>query len=92
LPIRGFQEGTNDGVVADHGSNGVPIDRSGTIYIVAAGAGAPLYGVDPSCFHTHATESVRNYVIVDIDGLTLTYTAYRLDGSVLDEFTYTKSE
>lgn len=89
-PIRGFQTGSVDGNLAETAGNGVPVKGSGTIYVVAAGAGAPLYGVDPSCFHTLKTESTRNYVIVEIEDTTMRYTAYRLDGSVLDEFSYTK--
>jgi len=82
-PIRGFQAGSNDGELVAPGEDG-------TVYVVAAGAGAPLYGVDPSCYHTETTESVRNYVIVDVEGNTLDFTAYRIDGTVLDEFTLTK--
>jgi hypothetical protein len=88
-PIRGIRDGSTDGIVAESGTNGIPVDQSGTVYIVAAGAGAPLYGVD-TCYHTHVTESTRNYVLVDIDDKTFHYTAYRLDGTVLDEFEYTK--
>jgi hypothetical protein len=89
-PIRNFQTGSQDGALAQAGAGDIPVAESGTVYIVAAGAGAPLYGVDSSCYHTHFTESVANYVIVDVSGRTLTLTAYRLDGSVLDTFTYTK--
>ena len=64
--------------------------ESGTVYIVAAGAGAPLYGVDTSCEHTHVIESTRNYVIVDVEGRSLKVRAYRLDGSELDAFDYSK--
>jgi hypothetical protein len=89
-PIRGFDTGSTNGTVAASGPGGIPVAGSGTVYVVAAGAGAPLYGVDPSCYHTQLTESVRNYVVVEIDGTTMHYTAYRLDGSVLDAFDYTK--
>jgi hypothetical protein len=90
LPIRGIREGTSDGVIAESGTQGQPVDGSGTVYVVAAGAGAPLYGVSDTCYHTHFTESTRNYLILEVEGTTLRYTAYRLDGTVLDEFTYTK--
>jgi hypothetical protein len=91
LPIRGFQEGTTNGVVAEAGENGIPVDGSGTVYVVAAGAGAPLYGVDPdSCNHTHFTESVVNFLVLEVEGRTLRYQAFRGDGSMLDEFEYTK--
>jgi len=87
-PIRGFEEG--EGIVAASGPRGVPIDGSGTIYVVTAGSGAPLYGSDTSCYHTLVAESVNNYVIVDIEDRTLHLTAYRLDGTVIDEFEYSK--
>lgn len=93
-PIRGFQEGSTAGTVAASGERGVPVIQngrpSGTIYVVAAGAGAPLYGSGTDCYHTYTGESIENYVVVDIEGRTMNYRAYRLDGSVLDEFTYTK--
>lgn len=88
-PIRGFQAGSEDGALAAEGPNGEPVAGSGTVYVVAAGVGAPLYGVD-TCFHTQISEKVRNYVIAEIEGNTLRFTAYRLDGSVLDSFEYTK--
>lgn len=89
-PIRGFKPGTTDAALAEAGPNGAPVAESGTVYIVAAGAGAPLYGVDTSCEHTHVIESTRNYVIVDIVGRSLKVRAYRLDGTELDAFDYAK--
>ena len=61
----------------------------GTIYVVAAGVGAPLYGNGMEWW-TEYSESVPNYAIVNVDGNTLDFTAYRLDGTVIDEFTLTK--
>jgi len=87
-PIRGLQG--VEGQLAEAGVNGTPVDQSGTLYVVAAGAGAPLYGADDQCFHTEVAESTRNYVIVDIQDRTLEYTAYRLNGTVLDSFSYSK--
>jgi hypothetical protein len=89
-PIRGFDADGMTGTIAEQGAMGIPVAASGTVYVVAAGSGAPLYGVDPTCYHTQITESVINYVIVQVDGLTMTYTAYRMDGSVIDQFEYTK--
>ena len=88
-PIRGFQPGSDDGALAEAGANDIPVNESGTVYIVAAGVGAPLYGVD-TCYHTHVIESVRNYALVEIEDRTLRYTAYRLDGTTPDEFEYSK--
>ena len=88
VPIRGLDG--NEGVLADSGVNGVPVSESGTVYVVAAGAGAPLYGEDDSCAHTYTTKSVRNYVIVEIEDRSLRYRAYELGGTLLDEFDYDK--
>jgi acid phosphatase type 7 len=89
VPIRGFQADGVEGQKAASGPNEVPISESGTLYVVSGGAGAPLYSAN-TCYHTYRSEKTRNYVVFDIDGRTLKYRALRLDGSVLDEFTYTK--
>ena len=57
----------------------------GTVFIVAAGLGAPLYDIG-SNWWTITSESVENYMIVNVSGTTMSATAYRLDGTVLDEF------
>jgi 3',5'-cyclic AMP phosphodiesterase CpdA len=87
-PVRGLMG--IDGQLAQEGPNGAPVNQSGTVYVVSAGAGAPLYGADPSCNHTYVTESVRNYTIVEIEGRTLRFKAFRLEGSELDSFEITK--
>ncbi len=89
LPIRGFQPGTQNGALAKADENGAPVDGSGTIYVVAGGAGAPLYNAGRAYFTAHA-EKTRNYVIFDIDGRTLNYRAMRPDGSRIESFSYTK--
>jgi 3',5'-cyclic AMP phosphodiesterase CpdA len=90
FPMRGL-DGTN-GVVAESGTDGVPVNQSGTVYVVTAGAGAELYTADDSCYHVvpGKSESVNNYVIVELEDRTLRLTTYRLNGSVLDQFEYTK--
>ena len=82
-PMRGGQ------VASGSGANGAPVQQNGTVYVVAAGAGAPLYASGTNSF-TQISESTRNYVVVDINGKKLTYTAKRLDGSTLDTFTIQK--
>lgn len=93
-PINGFEGG--DGRVAsqDPGtgapviSDGVP---SGTIYMVAAGVGAPLYPVNTTCPTSREGESVRNFVVFEVQGRSLHFTAYdALTGAVIDELEYTK--
>jgi 3',5'-cyclic AMP phosphodiesterase CpdA len=87
-PIRGLAG--DDGKLAQAGANDTPVNGSGTLYLVSGGAGAPLYNADSSCDHTHITEKTRNYVIVDLDDKKLSAKAYRLDGSLLEEFSFTK--
>ncbi|MDP2317060.1 MAG: fibronectin type III domain-containing protein [Pseudomonadota bacterium] len=62
----------------------------GTTYVVAAGAGANLYGNDLSNPFTEVAEISHHYVIVDVADGTLTLTAYDLAGNVLDTFTTTR--
>lgn len=87
-PIRGLSGST--GILAMAGPKGTPVKGSGTLYVVTGGAGAPLYDVGTDCDHTFVTEKTRNYVVVDLNGTTLSLKAYRLDGSVLDELEFTK--
>jgi 3',5'-cyclic AMP phosphodiesterase CpdA len=82
-PIRGLM-GT-EGQLAQSATNATPVNESGTLYVITAGAGADLYGTG-MCYHTYATEKVHNYVIVELEGRTMRYAAYRLAGSVLDQF------
>ncbi len=89
-PIRGFQgDGTSGQVASGSGTNGAPVGENGTVYVVAAGAGAPLYSVDGDYF-TQVSEKVRNYVVVQIDDKKLSFTAKRDDGSTLDNFSVQK--
>ena len=97
-PIRGLESG--QGVVSAAGANGVPLIQregsgsgrpSGTLYIVAAGVGAPLYGVADTCPETHIARSIQNYAIVDINDRTLTFTVRNpMNDQIIDEFSYTK--
>jgi hypothetical protein len=92
VPIRGFQTGTTQGLEAPSGPNKSPVDESGTVYVISAGAGGDLYNADPasSCSFSYITEKVNNYVIVEIDDRTLHFKALRLDGTQIDAFDYTK--
>ncbi|HJL06197.1 MAG TPA: fibronectin type III domain-containing protein [Polyangiaceae bacterium LLY-WYZ-15_(1-7)] len=97
-PIRGL-EGV-EGVLASAGPNGVPAigsegsgsgRPSGTLYVVAAGVGAPLYAVSDECPTTNIAESVQNYVTVEIEDRSLTFTARNaMTDAVIDEFSYSK--
>jgi hypothetical protein len=80
-----------DGIVAQAGPEAQPVNESGTVYALTGGAGAPLYSAKGNCpAHTHLIESTRNYVVVEITDRTLKYQAFRLDGTTLDKFDYTK--
>jgi hypothetical protein len=61
----------------------------GAIYVVAAGVGAPLYD-NGSQWWTQLSERVPSYCIVEVEGGRLEFTAYRLDGTVIDTFTWEK--
>lgn len=64
----------------------------GTVYVVAAGIGAPLYDNGRNYF-TAYSEKTENYVVVEIDGRKLSYTAKRAStGTVIDQFEYVKAE
>lgn len=61
----------------------------GTIFIVAAGVGAPLYDAGVG-FWTEISEKTENYLMVDVNDRTMNINAYRLDGTQLDSLTLTK--
>ncbi len=63
---------------------------SGSIYVTAGGAGAPLYSTGSDCPLEHVTESTRGYVVIDIDGTKLDYRAVRLDGTEIEKLSLTK--
>lgn len=65
-------------------------DTAGTTYVVAAGAGADLYGNDLSNAFTAVANVTHHFVVVSIDGGTLDLTAYDLAGNVIDTFTTTR--
>lgn len=94
-PIRGLT-GVEGNVAATEGSNYEPRIvggvASGTVYVVAAGVGAPLYRVGTDCATaTPVGQPVRNYMTVDIADRTLRARVFRaLDDMQIDEFGWTK--
>lgn len=64
-------------------------DGQGTVYLIAAGIGAPLYD-NGDDWWTEESASLPTYAVIDIDGNTLSGTAYDLDGNVVDTWTITK--
>jgi hypothetical protein len=94
VPIRGLQDG--QGVTASAARNAVPVidadgRPSGTVYVIAAAAGAPLYDVSDQCEFSHVAHSIQNYVVVEIENRELRYTAYNaMTDTELDSFSYRK--
>jgi 3',5'-cyclic AMP phosphodiesterase CpdA len=88
LPLRGL-DAANQGIPAQATGAALPVAESGTLYVVTGGSGAPLYD-NGTCPHTHLSEKIENYVVIDIDGRTLRYQAKRLDGSQIESFEYSK--
>lgn len=75
VPLRGGQETTAD---------------LGTTYVVSAGAGADLYDNDLAEPYTLVAQVAWHYLIVEVEGRTLTTTAYDLAGNVLDRFSVSR--
>jgi len=69
----------------------VASQAAGTTYIVAAGVGAPLYSVGLASGQFQVCQEVENYLIVNINGMSLDIKAYQLDtGAQIDELTINK--
>ncbi|MBW2262374.1 MAG: metallophosphoesterase [Deltaproteobacteria bacterium] len=67
-----------------YSGNGIP-------YIITAGGGAPLYDIGAPSAAPHTVvhnESTLHYTLFDIDHLIVTLVAYRIDGTVLDTYTF----
>jgi len=62
---------------------------NGTVYVVAAGIGAPLYG-NGSDWWTVTSRREPSYVIVDVSPTTMSVVAYNLTGDEIDRFQITK--
>jgi hypothetical protein len=93
-PIYGL-EGGQGMVASEDPTTGGPriVDGtpSGTVYMVAAGVGAPLYPVETSCPTSREGTSTRNYVVFEIAGRSLRMTARdALTDAVIDELEYVK--
>ena len=54
-------------------------------YLVAGGGGAPLYGVSAESW-TILAEKTLNYVVVEVAGTVVTFTARRPDASLIETF------
>jgi len=64
-------------------------DVNGVTYIVAAGGGAALYGVDPKWWSAYA-ESRHNFCVITLQGKELSLEARDMEGDVFDELCISK--
>lgn len=65
---------------------------NGTVYVVAAGIGAPLYDIESDCFWTEKALKTPTYVILDITADSISATTYDLQGGVVDTFSRQASD
>ncbi|MGB9601015.1 MAG: metallophosphoesterase family protein, partial [Myxococcota bacterium] len=80
-----------DMTLAGHDHNYERGEADGLRYIVAGGGGAPLYSAGQSQY-TIYSESVLHYVVFNVYGPDVSGCAYRVDGSVMDCFNWTKGK
>jgi 3',5'-cyclic AMP phosphodiesterase CpdA len=78
-----------DMTIAGHDHNYERGEADGLRYMVAGGGGAPLYSSGQSQY-TIYSESVLHYVVFNVYGPDVSGCAYRVDGSVMDCFNWSK--
>lgn len=67
------------------------ISGNGVPYVVTAGGGAPLYDIGAPSVAPHTVvhnESCLHYTLFDFDYPTVTMTVYRIDGTILDTYSF----
>ncbi len=62
----------------------VPYNQ-GTVHVIAAGGGAPLYSADPAWWHAAGPISEYSYSIFEMTKSSLNMKAYTTDGEVIDK-------
>ncbi len=62
----------------------------GVTHLTTGGGGAPLYAPNPIALHVVTASRVNSFVEIEIQGNTLTGTAYDLDGNIIDQFSINK--
>jgi len=65
--------------------------KNGVQHITTGGGGAPLYAPDPNYPNIVATSKSHHFCKVEIDGKILNFTAVKPNGTVIDQFTITKT-
>jgi hypothetical protein len=78
------------GTLVDEAQDPDYVDPGGPIYVVTGGGGKSLHPLDASWF-TAYSEAVYHHVVVEVDGASLTVTAIREDGSIIERFTVAKT-
>jgi predicted phosphodiesterase len=78
-----------DLVLTGHNHNYARAVVNGVQHVTNGGGGAPLYTVDPTMPYIVAADMSYQYSEIAINGNTLTSTARRADGSVIETFTVT---
>ena len=61
-------------------------DVDGVQHITTGGGGAPLYDPNPNMPHIVKVDKSNHFCKLDVDGDTLTFTAIRANGSVIESF------
>jgi hypothetical protein len=80
-----------DVVLAGHNHNYARCEVNGIQYVTTGGGGAPLYPVDATRPHVAAAASVNHFVRLAFEGDTMTVTAIRVDGEVIDSVDVVKA-
>jgi hypothetical protein len=61
-------------------------DAAGSVYVVSGGGGSDLYGLGAGQWYIAARASDHHYLRVEVDGATVSASAIRPDGAVIDSF------
>jgi len=80
-----FEQYHVDVVFSGHDHNYQHSEVNGIHYVVTGGGGAPRYGVDPEPW-TVAWEKTLHYMRIDVTDDTMSLTAKRADGTVIEQF------
>lgn len=80
-----------DMTLAGHDHNYERGEADGLRYMVAGGGGAPLYSAGQSQY-TIYSESALHYVVFNVYGPDVSGCAFRVDGSIMDCFNWTKGK
>ena len=86
-----FESEGVDVVLAGHNHNYARCEVNGIQYVTTGGGGAPLYRVDTRRPHVGAAASVHHFVRLAVEGDTMTVTAVRMDGEVIDSVDVVKA-